>query len=88
MITTRGNRIVLTTPTPDGDSAAIVDHLAVARMIPLTRSSPDVAAAAPGVKPTQWWHRDATVDDERPEAIPPTAEGARDDDTAYQAVAP
>ena len=42
-ITTRGNRIVLTTPTPEGDSAAIVDHLAVARMIPLpiATSSPD-----------------------------------------------
>ena len=42
-ITTRGNRIVLTTPTPDGDSGAIVDHLAIARMIPLpiATSSPD-----------------------------------------------
>jgi hypothetical protein len=90
-ITTRGNRIVPTTPTPDGDSAAIVDHLAVARMIPLpiATSSPDDTPATPGVKPMHWWQRDATGDDERPQAIPPTAAGiAHEDDTAYQAVAP
>ena len=89
-ITTRGNRIVLTTPTPDGDSAAIVDHLAVARMIPLpiTTSSPDDTPAITGVKPMHRWQRDATGDDERPRPSPRRRWHAHDDDTAYQAVAP
>ena len=81
MITTRGNRIVLT----------IVDHVAAARMIPLpiATSSLDDTPATPGVKPMHWWQRHATGDDERPQAIPPTAPGiAHADDTAYQAVAP
>jgi len=89
-ITTRGNRIVLTTPTADGDSAAIVDHLAVARMIPLriATSSPGDAPATAGVQPMRWWHRDPGGDAERPQAIPPTAAAiAHDDETAYQAVA-
>ena len=60
-ITPRGNRIVLTTPTPEGDSGAIVDRLAVARMIPLpiATSSPDDTAATPGDRPMRWSHRDA-----------------------------
>lgn len=49
-ITARGHRIVLTTPTPEGDSGAIVDLLAIARMIPLSTaaSSTDTPPAAPG----------------------------------------
>jgi hypothetical protein len=90
-ITTRGDRIVLTTPTPDGEGGAIVDHLAVARMIPLpiATSSLDDTAATPGDRPTSWCHRDAIDDDPRTQAILQTAAGvAHADDTANQAVAP
>ena len=82
-ITTRGNRIVLTTPTPDGDSAAIVDHLAVARMIPLpiATSSPDDTPATAGVKPMRWWHRDARGRRRTTPGHPPYAAAiAHDDD--------
>ena len=84
-ITTRGNRIVVTTPTPEGDSGAIVDRLAVARMIPLpiATSSPDDTPATPGDRPMRWTHRDATDG-----AIVQTAAGIAHDDTANQAVAP
>jgi hypothetical protein len=90
-ITTRGDRIVLTTPTPEGDSGAIVDHLAVARMIPLpiAPSSPDDTPATPGDSPTSWYHRNAIDDDPGIQAILQTAAGvAHDDDIANQAVAP
>jgi hypothetical protein len=51
-ITPRGDRILLTTPAPEGDSGAIVDRLAVARMIPLpvASSSPDDTPATPDGK--------------------------------------
>ena len=90
-ITTRGDRIVLTTPTPEGASGAIVDHLEVARMIPLpiAPSSPDDTSATPGDRPTSWCYRDAIDDDPRTQAILQTAAGvAHADDTANQAVAP
>jgi hypothetical protein len=76
-ITTRGDRIVLTTPTPEGDSGAIVDRLAVARMIPLpvAPSSPHEVPARPGDWPTSWCHRDATDDEQRTQAIVQTAAG-------------
>jgi hypothetical protein len=71
-LTARGNRIVLTTPTPDGDSGATVDLLAIARMIPLpiATSSPDTPAATPGHRPARGCHSDATNDDPRTRAIP------------------
>jgi hypothetical protein len=90
-ITPRGDRVVLTTPAPEGDSGAIVDRLAVARMIPLpvATSSPDDTPATPGERPTTWCHRDSIDDDPRDQAILQTAAGiAHDDDIANQAVAP
>jgi hypothetical protein len=45
-ITACGDRIVLTTPTPDGDSGVIVDLLAIARMIPVP-----IAASSTGTPP-------------------------------------
>jgi hypothetical protein len=77
-ITAHGNRIVLTTPTPEGDSGAIVDLVAIARMIPLrvATSPPDNAPATPGDRPARGRHIDATDDDPRTRAIPTgTAQG-------------
>jgi hypothetical protein len=77
-ITAHGNRIVLTTPTPEGDSGAIVDLVAIARMIPLriATSSPDNSPATPGDRPAGGCHSDATDDDPRTRAIPAgTAQG-------------
>ena len=63
-ITTRGDRIVLTTPTPDGDSGAIVDLLAIARMIPLpiAASSPHTPPATLGDGGPRCCRSDAAVD--------------------------
>ena len=89
-ITTRGNRIVLATPTPDGDSGAIVDRLAIARMIPLpiTSSSPDNGVAAPGDRRTRSGHGDATNDDARTQATLRTAGGVAHDADTKCGVAP
>ena len=71
-ITAHGNRIVLTTPTPEGDSGAIVDLVAIARMIPLriATSSPHRPPATPGDRPARGCHSDATNDDPPTRAIP------------------
>ena len=71
-ITARGHRIVLTTPTPEGDSGAIVDLVAIARMIPLrfATSSPHRPPATPGGGPARGCHSDATNDDSPTRAIP------------------
>ena len=45
-ITAGGNRIVLTTPTPDGTIGVIVDLLAIARLIPVPNRS-NVTGHAP-----------------------------------------
>jgi hypothetical protein len=82
---------VLTTPTPDGEGGAIVDHLAVARMIPLSsrHRHSTTPPRNPGTDLTSWCHRDAIADDPRTQAILQTAAGvAHADDTANQAVAP
>ena len=83
-LTARGNRIELTTPTAEGDAGAIVDALAIARMIPLpaAASSSDNAIARPGDVPPDRPHTDTTDDGSHTRAIAHTAAGVADDAAA------
>ena len=79
-LTARGNRIELTTPTAEGDAGAIVDAVAIARMIPLpvASSSPD---NAPQLRATGARTGLIATPRTRPHtrAIPHTAAGVADD---------